>query len=166
MADTKRLRQTLQELLDSQPDDQRLRDHLEGLVRDPQFSGLTWFWGPALYERNRVVFRSLILNRFSDWEQTRRSWKRVKWADHADRLQPWLEAARSNRDVRLVRRLLRWKYAAKTWGVNNRAWNEALVRDYRAAETPAARAIVTEEYDDWFELDEETALSLYNCDRQ
>ena len=164
MADTKRLRRALEELLESQPDDQRLRDHLEGVVRDEHFPGLTWFWGPPLYERNRVVFRGMILNHFSDWEQTRRGWKRLKWSDHGDRLQAWLDAARNNRDTNLVRRLLRWKHAAKNWGVDAKAFSGALLDDYRSAETPAARAIVLDEYDDWFTMDEDAALALHQCE--
>ncbi|MBW3596322.1 MAG: gliding motility protein [Planctomycetes bacterium] len=165
MADSKRLRRTLEQLFESQPDDQRLRDHLEGVARDEHFPGLTWFWGPVLYKRNRAMFRGLILNHFSDWERSRRSWTRVKWSDHATSLEAWLAAARTNRDTQMVRRLLRWKHAAKNWGVDPKAWREALLQDYRAAESAAARAIVLDEYDDWFELDESTALELYERDR-
>ena len=164
MADPKRLRRTLEGLLESQPDDQRLRDHLEGVVRDEQFPGLTWFWGPLLYERNRAFFRGMILNCFSDWAPTRRGWERIKWLDHEDRLEAWLDAARQNRDTSLVRRLLRWKHAARKWGVDAKAFTRALLDDYRSADTPAARAIVLDEYDDWFTLDEDTALALYQCD--
>ena len=67
----------------------------------------------------------------------------------------WLDAVRANRDTPLVRRLLRWKYAAKTWGIDAKAWNAALIADYKSAQTAAARAIVTDEYDDWFQLDED-----------
>jgi hypothetical protein len=165
VSDAKRLQRTLEELFATQPDDQRLRDHLEGVARDEAFPGLTWFWGPTLYARNRVVFRGLILNHFSDWQQTGRAWKRIAWSDHANRLQAWLDAARSNRDAQIVRRLLRWKHADRRWGLDQKSWNAALLHDYRSAPTPAARAIVLDEYDDWFELDEGTALSLYQCDR-
>ena len=164
MADAKQLRRTIEELIENQPNDQRLRDHLEGVVRDENFSGLTWFWGPTLYARNRALFRGMILNHFSDWERTRRGWKRVKWSDHSDRLETWLNSARENRDTNLVRRLLRWKHAAKNWGVDSKSWCQALLEEYQAAESPAARAIVLDEYDDWFSLDEDTALSLYKMD--
>ena len=126
----KRLHRQLETLFEAQADDSRLRDHLEGLAHDESLPGLTWFWGPILYQRNRVVFRSFILNHFSDWEVAGRRWKRVKWSDHADRLQAWLDAARSNRDTSLVRRLLRWRYAAKNWGIDNKAWNAALLAAY------------------------------------
>jgi len=58
---SKRVKRTIEELLAHQRDDLRLRDHLEGLRRDVAVPGLTWFWGPELYRRNRVVFREFIL---------------------------------------------------------------------------------------------------------
>ncbi len=162
----RQLRSTIEQLLASQSDDQRLRDNLEGLCRDPLFPGLTWFWGPRLYARNKVVFRTVILNHFSNWIATGKRWKRVGWTDHAADLEAWLEAARAARDVRLVRRLLRWKFMpAKGWGVDHAQWNAALVEAYRTAPTPAARAIVLDEFDDWFQLDEATAIRLYDVDR-
>ncbi len=164
--DTKALQRTLQELFDAQRDDQRLRDNLEGLRRTDGFSGLTWFWGPYLYERGAAVFRPLILNHFSDWTVSSSGrWSRVPWADHAERLEAWLVRARGKRDSALVRRLLRWKFAGKGWGIDHKAWNAALLAEYRAAPTAAARAIVLNEFDDWFQLDEETALRLYSTDR-
>lgn len=165
MAKQSPLQKTLSELFDSQPDDQRLRDHLEGVARDEQFPGLTWFWGPILYARNKPVFRSLILQYFSDWSVTGRKWKRVKWADHAERLGEWLAAARKGRDTQMVRRLLRWKFAGNNWGIDHKAWSAALLAEYAAAPSPAARAVVLDEFDDWFDLDEATALKLYKVDR-
>ena len=162
----KQLRKAIEQLLDSQPDNQRLRDNLEGLVRDPLFSGLTWFWGPRLYARSRAVFRPFILNHFSDWSTADDRWTRVRWADHADELETWLSAARKSRDGALIRRLLRWKYAAaKGWGIDKDRWNAALIEAYRGAPTPAARAIALDEFDDWFQLDEPTAIRLCETDR-
>lgn len=162
----KQLRTAIEQLLEDQPDDRRLRDNLEGLCRDPLFPGLTWFWGPRLYARNRAVFRPFVLNHFSDWIASGKRWRRVPWADHAADLEAWLEAARTARDGGLVRRLLRWKYAAaKGWGIDKERWNAALVEAHRAAPTPAARAIVLDEFDDWFQLDEPTAIRLYDADR-
>ena len=64
-----------------------------------------------------------------------------------------------------MRRLLRWKHAGKGWGLDQKAWVAALLSEYRAAGTPAARSIVLDEYDDWFDLDEATAVALYGIDR-
>lgn len=162
----KQLRKAVEQLLESQPDNQRLRDNLEGLCRDPLFPGLTWFWGPRLYARSKAIFRPFVLNHFSDWTTSDNRWTRVAWSDHANDLEAWLTAARSGRDGALVRRLQRWKYAAaKGWGIDHARWNAALVEAYRAAPTPAARAIVLDEFDDWFQLDEPTAIRLYETDR-
>lgn len=164
--DSKQLRRAIEQLLDSQPDNQRLSDNLEGLRRDPQFPGLTWYWGPRLYARSKAVFRPFILNHFSDWIASGRRWTRIAWADHAADLEAWLKAARAGRDGALIRRLHRWKYAAlKGWGIDNDRWNAALVEAYQAAPTPAARAIVLDEFDDWFRLDEPSAMCLYDTDR-
>src|SRR5262249_60292138 len=124
----------------SQPDNQRLRDNLEGLCRDPAFAGLTWFWGPRLYARSKATFRPLILNHFSEWLTSGNRWHRVAWADHAAELEAWLAAARAGRDGALVRRLQRWKYASrKGWGIDRERWNLALTEANHSAPTPAAR---------------------------
>ncbi len=165
ISDSWQLAKTIEHLLAAQPNDQRLRDHIEGLTRNTQFSGLTWFWGPRLYERNRVIFRPLILEHFSNWIVLKSErWQRVEWSDHSAELEHWLAAARTNRDTRLVRQLLRWKYAGKGWQIDWEAWRAALRDDYKAAPTPAARAIVLDEYGDWLELDEFTASALYRVD--
>lgn len=164
--DEKQLRKAIEQLLENQPDNGRLRDHLEGLCRDPLFPGLTWFWGPRLYARSRAAFRPFILNHFSEWLAAGKRWRRVPWADHAADLEAWLQAVRAARDGALVRRLQRWKYAArKGWGIDRARWNAALLEAYRAAPTPAARAIVLDEFDDWFELDEPGAIALYATDQ-
>lgn len=166
MSDAKSLQRTLKMLFESQPDDQRLRDHLEGVARDEHFSGLTWYWGPILYRRNRAMFRSLILQNFASWEIVRSSWRRIPWARHQAELEGWLRSTRANRDVHLSRQLLSWKYSQRKWGaVDSKAWNAALLSDYQSAGSAAARATVLEEYDGWFELEESVAVALYQQDR-
>ena len=143
-----------------------MRDHLEGLRRDEAVPGLTWFWGPELYRRNRVVFREFILAHFSEFELGGlKGWRRVKWHEHEERLQAWLDQVRRNRDTWLTRRLLRWKFAGERWNVDREAWCRQLVREYQAAKGPAAQAVVLDEFDDWFELDEPAALALYSANR-
>jgi hypothetical protein len=160
------LRKAIEQLLESQPDNQRLRDNLEGLSRDPLFSGLTWHWGPRLYRRSKATFRPFILNHFTEWITSDNRWRRVAWADHGADLEAWLETARAGRDGVLVRRLQRWKYAApRSWGLDVDRWNAALVDAYKAAPTAAARAVVLDEFDERFRLDEDTAMRLYETDR-
>lgn len=166
MSDAAQLKRTLEELLTQQRDDLRLRDHLEGVRRDPALPGLTWFWGPELYRRNRVVFREFILAHFSDVEQSGPDErKRVPWHAYADRLEPWLSQARRNGDSLLARRLWGWKYAKEPWGVDDAAWCRELRQQYEAAQGAAAQGLVLDEFDDWFQLDEPTALALYATNR-
>jgi hypothetical protein len=93
----KQLRRAIEQLLDAQPDNQRLRDHLDGLGRDPLLPALTWYWGPKLYARSSAVFRPFILNHFSEWTTANNRWERIHWADHSTDLEAWLQAARAKR---------------------------------------------------------------------
>ena len=86
ISDSRQLAKTIEQLIDAQPNDQRLRDHLEGLTRNTLFPGLTWFWGPRLYQRNRVIFRPLMLEHFSNWMVLKSGrWQRVQTFFHRAR---------------------------------------------------------------------------------
>jgi hypothetical protein len=163
--DKKALIRAVDQLLEAQADNKRLRDNLEGLAKDPAFPGLTWYWGPKLYARSRPMFRPFILNQFSDWSIEGKRWTRVFWKDHEKELEAWLAAARQARDSNLVRRLMGWKFSkVKGWGLDLDRYFPALVEAYRGAQGPAARAIVLDEFNSWFALDEPTALLLYETD--
>jgi hypothetical protein len=164
--ESKRLRRTLEQLFASQSNDQRLRDHLEGLQRDPALSELTPFWGPLLYQRNRTVFRPFIASHFSTWAITSGRVRHLNWSDDAPALDAWLAAARKARDTAMVRRLLPWKYAGERWGIDTARWLRALLADFTAADNPAARRQVLDEYVSYVHLNEDTALALYLGDRQ
>jgi hypothetical protein len=166
--EVQRLRRTLEQLFRSQPNDQRLRDHLEGLRRDPSMGELTPYWGPLLYSRNRALFRPFIFSLFTTWIiETGFNVRLLKWADNAEALDSWLAAARNARDTATVRRLLGWKYQnEKGWGVDAPRWTAALIAEFLAAGSAAARKQVLDEYDNRITLDESTALTLYNADPQ
>jgi hypothetical protein len=159
------LRVQIAHLLEAQQDDARLRDHLEGLAHDKALPGLTWFWGSALYARNRVIFRPFILQHFATWLIEEGHWKQVSWTDHAPQLDEWLAAARKNRDTQLVRRLLTWKFTGKNGRPNLTAYSDTVTLAYRTASGPAARAVVLDEFNIPLILDERAALELYNIDR-
>jgi hypothetical protein len=157
----------LEQLFASQSSDQRLRDHLEGLQRDPDLGELTSFWGPLLYRRNRALFRPFILSHFTTWGITTSGRaRRLEWSDDASGLDAWLAAAREARDTVMVRRLLPWKYAGERWGIDAGRWRSALLADFTAADNSAARRQVLEEYASYVALDEDTALTLYRVDRE
>jgi hypothetical protein len=141
--------------------DADLRAELEVLARQWAFSGLTWLWGPELYRRNKVLFRSFILAHFGSsqfvggW-----SWEQVAWKGKvAEVLEPWLAEADRTDDIELFRRLYLWK----AWG-NTRDDAKVrgeLLRRLPMAATPAQRAVVLDKFNLWLELDEPTALKIY-----
>jgi hypothetical protein len=155
------LKRTLEKLFASEPDDTKLLGCLEDLAEDPTFSGLTWYWGPILYGRNREAFRLLILTRFSSWAAS----KPTAWKTHAKSLEAWLMQAREFQDTQIVRLLLRWKYAGKSGNIDRKLWLKVLVESYQAAPTPEARAIVLDEFSNRPLLDETTAIALYSTDK-
>lgn len=56
----------LRKLLKQPLPDTALRASLESLAAvEPSFGGLSWLWGPALYERDRILFRPLIMERLA-----------------------------------------------------------------------------------------------------
>jgi hypothetical protein len=147
--------------------DADLRAHLEELARQWAFSGLTWLWGPELYRRNRVLFRPFILGHFGTtqilpgWR-----WKQIEWKGHTGEiLERWLAEVDRNDDVELFRRLYQWK-------IDNRARDRKhgerilpdLLRRFDAAPGPAARAVVLSKFNFFLELDEMTAIRLYQKD--
>ena len=75
--DLKALQKALRTLLAQNWDDEQLRTRLERLGEaEENVSGLTWPWAPELYQRNRRLFRPLILLRFGRTVRTGRfTWK-------------------------------------------------------------------------------------------
>ena len=163
----KQLRRAIEQLLEAQPDNQRSARQPEGLCRDPLFPGLTWFWGPRLYARSKAVFRSFILNHFSDWIASDRRWTRSSGPTTPPDLEAWLQSARAGRDGALIRRLQRWKYgAAKGWGLDLGRWNAALVEAYRAAAPRRLRGpLCSTNSTTGSSSTEPTAIRLYDTDR-
>jgi hypothetical protein len=167
----KELEQTLRKLLASKEADAAVRTQLETLAQaERSFAGFTWLWGPALYRRNRVLFRPFILSQFGTWLITdRKRLKAVEWkGDIARALEAWLAEVDRRDDVALFRRLFEWKLSTTAgWrreGRRLRAFLAELLDRLRAAGTPAARQIVLQKFDLWFTLDEATALAIYAID--
>lgn len=148
--------------------DPALRTALESLAAvESGFGGLTWLWGPALYERDRIFFKPLIMGRFaSAYLDQKRRWQRVVWAGEAGQaLDRWLQKADALDDVRLVRRLIDWKTQGGRWrGRDEKAFLGELRRRLHSAATPAAKAVELDKMNVWFQLDEDTALEVYRAE--
>ena len=90
----------------------------------------------------------------------------MRWTDHAVDLEA-LARGRPRRPRRRARpqtAILEVRQA-KAGAATTRASAKRLKQAYRSAPTPAARTIVLDEFDDWFELDEAAARDLYEIDR-
>src|SRR5688572_26493075 len=90
-------------------DDRVLRDRLEALAQKPRFAEFTWFWGPPLSQRNRVLFRPFTLSNFSSVALNAKgeffdAWKGATAAP----LERWLQAVDAADDIELTRRLYGW----------------------------------------------------------
>ncbi len=154
-------------LLGSPRAESELRAALEELAREPSFAGLTWLWGPRLFERNRVLFRPLILAHFSTWSfEPPSRWRAVAWSgERAEALERWLEAVDRADDIPLFRRLLAWKLSNE-WRLDQARVRRELLARLREARSASERATVLAKYDLPFSLDEEDALALFRIDRR
>lgn len=169
----KELEQRIRELLQQSLADAALREQLEKLAVDEiSFSGFTWLFGPELYRRNRILFRPLILSRFSSYLILPK-WKTetVRWkGDKARILEAWLMEVDKNDDADLFRRLYEWKLSeAYDWRKRD-ARAERIMADLQAriaaATTTPQRQMILRKFDLWFSLDEDNACRLYDSDHR
>lgn len=161
------LEKHLTKLLKEPLPDPALRTALEALASvETVFGGLTWLWGPALYERDRLLFRSLIMGKFASFYiDEKRRWQSVPWKGEAAKaLEAWLAKVDAADDVPLFRRLNEWKLSA-SGGLFRKYPQDAiradLVRRIKATSSAAQRRVEMEKLDIWFVLDEASALEVY-----
>ena len=145
------------------------RDCLTALETGPAshfgFPGLTWLWGPELYQRDRILFRPLLLAKFSHqtWAGGWR-WTPTPWSA---RLQSWLEQADKDQDVELCQRLIAWKLLALAGFVHSKLSplvRAELLRRLKHQKTTGQRLLELRKLDFWFQLDQATAVELYGID--
>jgi hypothetical protein len=153
-------------LLEEKLGDEELRRKLEALIAEPAFNGLTYLWGPELYRRNRVMFRPFILNHFGQMVQIGWNWKPVRWRDHSQVLNAWLEEVDQRNEVELFQRLYAWRNAPNEWGgVDSEQWAKDLLSRFRQAKERHERNQVLNKFDiRGTLLDEKSAVSLYQID--
>jgi hypothetical protein len=158
------LERRLRDTLARARDDAALRTEMEALASERLFRAYTWLWGPALYRRSRVVFRSFIVRHFATFAvYDDFHWEPVRWEGHVGReLESWLADVDRDDDVALFRALYQWRYDRDK--NRNERWRKDLLRSYGEASTSAARQTVLRKYDLWFRLDEPAALALYRKD--
>jgi len=158
---------SVRELLASSLPHEELRTRLEELAGQRSFSGLTWLWGPILYDRSRVLFRPFILSHFSSFlvKETFK-WEWVEWkGEKAAALDKWLVEVDKNDDVEIFRHLYAWKTTKGHFHQTDNARIQAdLCSRFEEAGSPARRATVLDKFELWFTLDEASAQKLYTAD--
>lgn len=109
----------LRSLLAAPLEDPDLRLRLEVLAQHALFGQFAWLWGPALYRRNRVMFRPFLLERL-----LMRPWAggclgfggSLEWTGKTTPiLDAWLAEVETNEDAELCQLLYRWKVSARQW---------------------------------------------------
>ncbi len=141
------------------------RQAMEELALHFGFSGLTWLWGPELYQRDPVVFRPLLLSKFS-WQTWKGGWR---WAPAPwnPRLDSWLAAVEKAEDVELSQRLIQWKLLSQAKFSHSKV-KPLLLKELRSrvagASSPAQVRLELRKMDGWCPLDEETAVYLFETE--
>lgn len=161
---TAQVRAKLEELL-ALPDDTALRAGLDALGRERAFGGLTWYWGPRLYARNKLMFRPLILSRLSTFAiDDRGMFQFVPWKGEVGAaLEPWLAQVDRDDDIDLFKQLFAWKHQ-QGWRRQDSVFVTELLKRFKTAGNEARRNIVLAKFDTWFMLDEATACELHRID--
>lgn len=159
----KDLRKSIDWHLASVADDKSLRDRLEGMAASgDSFRQLAWYWAPRLYARNRAMFRPFIQQYFSEYQQ---DWRPISWKDAvAESLDPWLATLERDGELQLFRRLYTWKHGSGRRTEIDDVWREDLRKRFTASASPSQRAKVLQLFELRAQLDEPTAVQLYDID--
>ena len=166
--EAKQLRESIDWHLANLTDDRSLRERLEGMATGALFKALSWYWAPRLYSRNRAMFRPFIQHHLTEIyvkPERRSSWQPIAWeGDVARALDPWLAEVERDGEFALFRRMYAWKHKrARGWGVDADRWCHD-VRERFVLGSPAERAKVLQLFDLHAQLDETTAIALYDVD--
>ena len=158
---TRSLEPLVRQLLAEGLEDQTLLQRLEELAAEhPALGGCTPVYGPALYGRNKVMFRPFILARFSTYGMD--GWRTVPLRfDKA--MDAWLDQADAQQDIQLFQRLYTWKIS-KGWRVDAARWRTDLLDRLTLETSQAARALTLQKFDLHVTLDEAAAVAIYRAE--
>jgi hypothetical protein len=165
---TRRLKDTILWHLDNVADDNELLRRFEPLCVDPVFPALGWFWAPALYGRNKTLFRPFIGQHFSEHYADRKvavPAVTIEWDEEvAASLGPWLAVLEQDGEIALFRRVYAWQQRTPTGAIDAPTWRRDLTRRFASATTAIERAHVLQRFALRVELDESSAIELYDED--
>lgn len=149
-----------------------LKRALDEVSQRPWFGHFAWRWGPRAWAEDRVLFRPLILAHLGTWALDAKARPYQAWSGpEASKLQSWFEDTDQRGDIEVFRKLYEWRLAEsasqKPRARNaDELWRADLLRRVRAAKDRPARHTELRKVDlRGHELDEDTALALYELDR-
>ena len=162
----KEVKEELLTLLVSTESLEQLRHSMDRLSNELCFGGLTYIWGPLLYQRAPRTFRPFILRHFSTYLISPKwTFKAVRWkGEVAERLEPWLAQADADDEVELFNRLFFWKMAELSVKKAMILWQHELLERFRKRSTTAERKLELSKLNLGYWLDQETAIGLYQTD--
>jgi hypothetical protein len=147
-------------------DNAACRAELERLADKPMFRGFTWLWAPAVIQRDRVMFRPVVLSLFHRDATNRDGRAFDPWTGAtAAALERLLADADAADDVELTRRLYTWRLESHR--DRDRWWRADVIARFARATSATARATVLGKVDPggWISIDPATALALWDIDR-
>ena len=145
---------------------QQLRTSLDRLSNELCFGGLTYIWGPLVYQRAPRIFRPFILRHFSSYLISPKwSFKAVRWkGEVADLLEPWLAQVDADDEIELFKRLYFWKMSELNIKKAMNCWQHELLERFRKRHGAAERKIELAKLNLGYWLNQETAIALYQTD--
>jgi hypothetical protein len=163
--------EALDAVLSRGPRGVELKRALDEVSQRPWFGAFAYRWGPVVWAEDRVLFRPLILAHLGTHSLDAKAKPYLAWVGpEAPRLRAWLEDADGRGDVEVFRKLYEWRLMEGTLGEfkgrkHDEVWRAELLRRVRAAKDRAARHTELGKLDLRVgELDEDTALGLYEAD--
>jgi len=153
-------------LLAKKPTGPALRTAVEEAAKLPWFNELTYRWGPWLWRTlredasQRVALRPFLLGHFSDGAIDAKGRFGTTWALGGKDLERWLAEVDAADDVEVYRHLIQGKLRG-AWREFNAQYRKLLLERINAARSTTEKQNALARFDFSAELDEPTALTLY-----
>lgn len=153
-------------LLEKNPSGPALRTAVEEAGKVRSFNHLSYRWAPWLWRKlaedrsQRVALRPFLLSHLDASALTRKGAFRSAWSEGGKPVQSWLTEADAANDLEIYREVLQWKLH-DSWREHGKQWRALLLERVKAAKTPQEKRDALARFDFPAELDEPTALVLY-----
>ncbi|MFZ5440015.1 MAG: gliding motility protein [Myxococcota bacterium] len=145
-----------------------LRAALEAAAKLRWFKQTSYRWAPWLWRRMRddlklrVALRPLLVANLDATSLDEKGAWSSAWKTAKPDLERWLVEVDEADDVEVFRELIQWKLR-EHWLSYEKTWRALLLAELKKATTPVTRRSALERYDFPAELDEATAIGVYEA---